>query len=186
LHYTTRKINAPQFAGHECGVALAKMSFDEEHLDDLKGCSALNFGEKSELDNWISKFRDYRCYPVLGKLVIDLPDPERVLTVADLREHDGSGEVPEGYAAAPIYIGADDKVFDVSFGGVGFYGPGGPYHKFAGRNASRALALMSLDETDLENASTADCTEKQIKTMNDWIKTFEERKGYPIVGKLEK
>lgn len=45
---------------------------------------------------------------------------------------------------------------------------------------------MSLDEADLENTSTADCTEKQIKTMNDWIKTFSERKGYPVVGKLEK
>ena len=146
------------------------MSFDEEFLDDLKGCNALNFGEKTELENWISKFRDYRCYPVLGRLVVDI---------------DGSGEIPVGYATAPIYIGADDKVFDVSFGGVTFYGPGGPYNKFAGRNASRALALMSLDEKDLDNTSIADCTEKQIQTMNDWIKTFTERKGYPVVGRLD-
>lgn len=172
-----------QFAGHECGVALAKMSFDTEHLDDLKGCGALNFGERTELDNWIEKFRDYRCYPVLGKLVVDLPDPKRVLTAADLQKHNGSGEIPDGYAAAPIYIGANAQVFDMSFGGVGFYGPGGPYQKFAGRNASRALALMSLDEKDLENPSTADCTEKQIKVMHDWIKTFSERKGYPVVGR---
>ena len=41
------------FAGRECGVALAKMSFDKEHLDDLKGCSKLNFGEKTELEGWI-------------------------------------------------------------------------------------------------------------------------------------
>lgn len=86
------------------------MSFDEEHLDELKGCNDLNFGEKTELENWISKFRDYRCYPVLGKLVLDLPDPDRVLTVEDLKEYNGSGKVPEGYAAAPIYIGADDRV----------------------------------------------------------------------------
>ena len=33
------------FAGRECGVALAKMSFDEVHLDDVKGCKDLNFGE---------------------------------------------------------------------------------------------------------------------------------------------
>jgi len=181
-----RRYRQQQFAGHECGVALAKMSFDEEHLDNLKGCSELNFGEKTELENWISKFRDYRCYPVLGKLVMEMPDPGRVLAVEDLRKHDGSGEVPEGYAAAPIYIGADDKVFDMSFGGVTFYGPGGPYNRFAGRDASRALALMSLDEADLENPTIADCTEKQIQTMNDWIKTFSERKSYPVVGRLEK
>jgi membrane-associated progesterone receptor component len=114
------------------------MSFDTVLLDDLKGCSTMNFGERTELDNWIEKFRDYRCYPVLGKLVVELPDPDRVLTVADLKHHNGSGEVPEGYAAAPIYVGADDKVFDMSFGGNSFYGPGGPYNKFAGRNASRA------------------------------------------------
>ena len=160
------------------------MSFDEEFLDDLKGCNALNFGEKTELENWISKFRDYRCYPVLGRLVVDI-DPDRVVTLEELNAHDGSGEIPVGYATAPIYIGADDKVFDVSFGGVTFYGPGGPYTKFAGRNASRALALMSLDEKDLDNTSIADCTEKQIQTMNDWIKTFTERKGYPVVGRLD-
>jgi membrane-associated progesterone receptor component len=175
-----------KFAGHECGVALAKMSFDEAYLDDIKGCKELNFGERTELDGWIEKFRDYRCYPVLGRLVIDMPDPERLLTKQDLEENNGSGEVPEGFAAAPIYIGASDKVFDMSFGGVTFYGKGGPYNKFAGKDATRALALMSLDEANLENNSISDCTEKQIKTMNDWIKAFRERKQYPIVGRLEK
>lgn len=177
-----------KFAGHECGVALAKMSFDTEFLDDIEGCNTkLNFGERNELDNWISKFRDYRNYPVVGKLIVALPDSTRVLTVAELRQHDGSAtDLPEGYASAPIYIGADDKVFDMSFGGVTFYGPGGPYHKFAGRDASRALALMSLDEKDLENPTVADCTEKQLNTMQDWIKTFEQRKMYPVVGRLQK
>jgi membrane-associated progesterone receptor component len=175
-------------------VALAKMSLDTEHLDDLAGCQGLNFGERAELDSWIEKFRDYRGYPVLGRLVLDLPDPNRILTDSDLSQYNGSATVsgtddstssiPTGYATASIYIGARDKVFDVSFGGVSFYGPGGPYHKFAGRNASRALALMSLDEKDLENTSLTDCTEKQLGVLNDWIKTFEERKGYPIVGRL--
>lgn len=162
------------------------MSFAPECLDDLAGCRNLNFGERTELDNWIEKFRDYRSYPVLGRLVVDLPDPSQLLTVLDLKKHVGSTDeaIPDGYAAAPIYIGAGNKVFDMSFGGVGFYGPGGPYHKFAGRNATRALALMSLDDKDLEISSTQDCTEKQLGVLNDWIKTFSERKGYPIVGQL--
>jgi hypothetical protein len=30
-----------QFARHECGIALAKMSFETEHLDDVAGCASL-------------------------------------------------------------------------------------------------------------------------------------------------
>lgn len=177
-----------RFAGRECGVALAKMSFDEEYLDDVKGCKDLSYGEKTELEGWIDKFTYFRPYPIQGRLIPDdsMPDPNRILTKEDLKKNDGNGEVPEGYGAAPIYIGAGDKVFDMSFGGVTFYGPGGPYNKFSGKDASRALATMSLDDKELENSSIDDLEEKQIKVMNDWIKTFSEQKGYPVVGKLQK
>lgn len=180
-----------KFAGKECGVALAKMSFDEKHLGDLKGCSELNFGEKTELEGWIEKFTYYRNYPIKGKLVADedLKALEsRVLTTEELAKHTGAEgeEVPEGYAAAPIYIGAGDKVFDASFGGVEFYGAGGGYNKFAGRNISRALAKMSFEPEDLSNANVDDLDDKQKKILDDWIKTFEEKKGYPIVGRIKK
>ena len=164
------------------------MSFDEKYLDDLEGCKTLSAANKDELQGWIDKFTFYRPYPIKGRLVPDklMPDPDKIVTKEELKSHTGSEEVPEGYGAAPIYVGAGDKVYDMSFGGVTFYGPGGPYNKFAGRDASRALALMSLDVKDLDNNSTEDLTEKQLKTMNDWIKTFAERKGYPVVGKLDK
>lgn len=177
------------FAGHECGVALAKMSFDTAHLDDLAGCETLNHGEKMELDGWIEKFTYYRNYPIKGRLV---PDEKlksltaRILTKEDLAQNAGDGELPEGYAAAPIYVGAGDKVFDTSFGGVEFYGPGGGYNRFAGKDVSRALAKMSFDPADMENTSVDDLEEKQKKVLDDWIKTFEEKKGYPIVGRLKK
>lgn len=179
------------FAGHECGVALAKMSFDEQHLNDLAGVKDLNFGEKSELDGWVEKFTYYRNYPVMGRLVTDEELKrlsERILTAEDLAKYTGEDgqEVPEGYAATPIYIGAGDKVFDASFGGVAFYGAGGGYNKFAGKDISRALAKMSFDPEDLANANVDDLEEKQIKVLDDWIKTFEEKKGYPIVGRLKK
>ena len=177
-----------KFAGRECGVALSKMSFDEQHLDDLAGIEGLNFGEKTELEGWIDKFTNYRCYPVKGRLIPDanMPDSSRVLTREELGQYDGTQAVPDGYAAAPIYIGAGNKVFDMSFGGVTFYGAGGPYQKFAGKDASRALAKMSLDEADLTTSDVSDLAEKQVATMNDWIKTFEEKKSYPIVGRLQK
>lgn len=177
------------FAGHECGVALAKMSFDKKHMDDLAGCAKLNFGEKTELEGWIEKFQYYRHYPIKGRLVPEeklKPLADRVLTKDDLSKHTGDSgeEVPDGYATAPIYVGAAGKVFDTSFGGVEFYGPKGGYNKFAGRDVSRALAKMSFDPADLENTSTDDLDEKQKKVLADWVKTFEGRKGYPIVGKI--
>jgi membrane-associated progesterone receptor component len=177
-----------KFAGRECGVALSKMSFDEEHLDDFDGTDKLNFGEKAELEGWIDKFTNYRCYPVKGRLISNskMPDPSRSVTAEELTQSNGKQPVPDGYAAAPILIGAGDKVFDMSFGGVSFYGSGGPYEKFAGRDASRALAKMSLDEADITSSDLSDVTEKQLATMNDWIKTFTEKKSYPLVGKLVK
>ena len=45
---------------------------------------------------------------------------------------------------------------------------------------------MSFDPADLENTSIDDLEEKQINVLNDWIKSFEEKKGYPIVGRLKK
>jgi hypothetical protein len=116
------------FRGKECGVALAKMSFDAKHIGDLRGCSELNFGEKTELEGWIEKFSYYRNYPIKGRLIDDedlrsLQD--RVLTPEEMSKYTGGDkkdDIPEGYATAPIYIGAGDKVYDVSFGGVEFYG----------------------------------------------------------------
>lgn len=176
------------FAGHECGVALAKFSFDTTYLDDLKGCETLNFGEKEELNGWIDKFTHYRMYPVLGRLVPDdkLPDQNRVLSKEDIAPFNGSSDIPEGYASPPIYVGAGDKVFDMSFGGVLFYGPGCTYNRFAGKDASRALSKMSFDPADTENTDTSDLTEKELKILKDWINTFENRKKYPCVGRIEK
>ena len=166
------------------------MSFDEEHLDDLEGCANLSTSEKRELEGWIDKFTYYRPYPIKGRLIPDkqlqtLKD--RVLTKEDLAKFDGSSEdIPEGYATAPIYLGAGDKVYDVSFGGVTFYGPQGGYNRFAGKDVSRALAKMSFEPEDVINTSVDDLEDKQKKILADWIKTFEEKKKYPVVGKLKK
>jgi membrane-associated progesterone receptor component len=185
------------FAGRECGVALAKFDFSEEWLDIPCIYDELNFSEKLQLDNWVEKFTYYRQYPIKGKMVHPtiMPDPEREISMHELAKYKGETQLdadtkkeilPKGYAVPPIYVGAGDQVFDMSFGGSHFYGPGGPYNKFAGRNASRALGKMSLDDADLDNWDIADLDEKQLKIMNDWIKTFSEQKGYPVVGKLKK
>lgn len=181
------------FAGRECGAALATFSFDDALLDDLAACEALDVGETAELDGWLEKFQHYRNYPIMGAFVPDalLPDPDRILSVEDLAKYDGMNqERPTGahsrYARDPIYLGALDKVFDVSFGGVPMYGKDGPYQRFAGKDASRALALMSFDPKDAESADISDLDDKKVKVLRDWVKTFEEKKGYPVVGRLGK
>ena len=58
------------FAGQECGLALAKMCLDDKtYLDDVTGCKLLTGTEKEELQNWMDKFRHFRCYPVVGRLI---------------------------------------------------------------------------------------------------------------------
>ena len=175
------------FAGRECGVALAKMSFNTDHLDNVHACKELNHGEKMELENWTEKFTHYKCYPIMGRLVPDsaLPDPKRVISRQELSLNKGDGVIPDGFAAAPIYVGAAGKIYDMSFGGVTFYGPHCPYNIFVGHDASRALAKMSLDIKDVVNSEISDLTEKEIQVLNDWIKTFEDRKHYPVVGIIQ-
>lgn len=182
------------FAGRECGVALAKMSFDESLLDDVAACESLGVGDKNELDGWMEKFEHFRCYPIMGRLVPDdkLPSSDRVISPEELAKYNGlSDGKPEsddhkGYARDPIYLGAGGVVFDVSFGGVPMYGKGGPYNRFAGKDASRALALMSFDPKDVENTDTSDLEEKQLKVLSDWVENFKNKKGYPVVGRLSK
>jgi hypothetical protein len=57
---------------------------------------------------------------------------------------------------------------------------------FAGKDISRALAKMSFEPADLANNSLDDLDEKQKKVLADWITMFEEKKLYPVVGRLTK
>ncbi|GLT67647.1 hypothetical protein SLA2020_399390 [Shorea laevis] len=53
----------------------------------------------------------------------------------------------------PIYVAVKGRIFDVT-NGKSFYGPGGPYALFAGKDASRALAKMSKNDEDVSPLST--------------------------------
>jgi len=106
-------------------------------LDDL------TYSAKESLHGWVEKYKYYKCYPIVGRLVT--PHSGLKLTTAELVKHKGEEEkegVPEGWAAAPIYVAVKGQVFDMSFGGRLFYGPGGPYHFLAGKDGSRPLAKV--------------------------------------------
>ncbi|KAE9452120.1 hypothetical protein C3L33_15984, partial [Rhododendron williamsianum] len=72
------------------------------------------------------------------------------------------------------------RIFDVTTG-KSFYGPGGDYAMFAGKDASRALAKMSKDEDDVVG-SLHGLSDKEMGVLNDWEKKFEAK--YPIVGRV--
>ncbi|KAK2970410.1 hypothetical protein RJ640_016264 [Escallonia rubra] len=91
-----------------------------------------------------------------------------------LNEYDGTDP------SKPIYVAIKGRVFDVSTG-KSFYGPGGAYAMFAGKDASRALAKMSKNEEDV-CASLDGLADKEIGVLQDWENKFQAK--YPIVGRV--
>jgi len=174
-----------KLAGKECGVALAKHSLDEAHLNNFEDIASLSATERVAMEGWIKKFAKLKRY--VGMLVRTeaLPDPGVVVEYEVLHRNDGTGPVPAGYAAPSIYVGAGTKVYDVSFGGCDFYSRGTSYACFAGKNASRALAKLSFDPKNTAFPVVIDdLTAKEQKALDDWIKMFEDVKEYPCVGLL--
>lgn len=86
-----------------------------------------------------------------------------------------------------IFIAVRRRVFDVSQGAT-FYGPGGPYENFAGRDASRGLAYNSFEKELLTGIDDPiddlkDLTKDQLESLDSWEEHFENK--YKIVGTLE-
>ncbi|GMH37570.1 hypothetical protein BSKO_05443 [Bryopsis sp. KO-2023] len=96
-------------------------------------------------------------------------------TLEQLKEFKGEGD-------APVYFAVKGVIYDAT-PAKHLYGPGGSYHKFAGCECSRALALMKVEES-MCNDDLADLTEKDLKVLEDWIKKFETK--YEVVGKVIK
>ncbi|KAL2001230.1 hypothetical protein VTN02DRAFT_2073 [Thermoascus thermophilus] len=92
-----------------------------------------------------------------------------------------------GADGGPVYLAVRGRVFDVT-PGRNFYGPGGPYENFAGRDASRGLACQSFDEEmltkDLKGPldDLSDLNEEQLENLRGWEERFLEK--YLVVGKL--
>lgn len=80
----------------------------------------------------------------------------------------------------PILLAIRGKVYDVTRGRM-FYGPGGPYALFAGRECARAFALDSLEPGD-RTGDLAGLTPANLSRLDDWIDNFETK--YGAVGNL--
>ncbi|KAF1825982.1 putative DNA damage response protein [Dissoconium aciculare CBS 342.82] len=92
-----------------------------------------------------------------------------------------------GLDGQPVYLAVRGRVFDVS-PGRNFYGPGGPYANFAGRDASRGLACGSFDvemlTEDLDGPldKLEDLGAEELEALRGWEERFLEK--YMVVGKL--
>ncbi|THV50038.1 hypothetical protein BGAL_0167g00010 [Botrytis galanthina] len=92
-----------------------------------------------------------------------------------------------GLNNTPVYLSVRGRVFDVS-NGRNFYGPGGPYENFAGRDASRGLAKGSFDAAMLtedlqaELDTLEDLDADELEALRGWEERFEEK--YLVVGRL--
>lgn len=96
------------------------------------------------------------------------------VTLEELKAYDGSDP------KKPLLMAIKGNIYDVSRSRM-FYGPGGPYALFAGRDASRALALMSFDSTDL-TGNLEGLASSELEVLQDWEYKFMEK--YVKVGQL--
>jgi membrane-associated progesterone receptor component len=117
-------------------------------------------------------------------------EPKEYWTEAELKAYDGSGgggddddhnDVNGHGQDGPILVAADGLVFNV-YKGRHFYAPGGEYHIFAGRDATRLLARTLTEEETVDDAKRP-LTMSERAALAAWMWTFKNK--YEIVGKLE-
>ncbi|KAL2540141.1 Membrane steroid-binding protein 2 [Abeliophyllum distichum] len=95
-----------------------------------------------------------------------LPPPVQVgeITDEELKQYDGADK------SKPLLMAIKGQIYDVSQSRM-FYGPGGPYALFAGKDASRALAKMSFEEKDL-NGDLTGLGAFELEALQDWEYKF--------------
>ena len=131
----------------------------------------------------------FLLYKIVAGRQAQQPEPEpevklprmkkKDLTLDELKQYNGTN------VDGRICIAVNSRIYDVTRGKQ-FYGPGGPYSIFAGRDASRALALFTVSESALksENDDLSDLTSAEMSRMREWQIQLEEK--YDFVGRLLK
>lgn len=105
------------------------------------------------------------------------PDPATLkeMTRAEVRYGDG-------LQGRPVYISIANKVFDCT-AGARFYGPGGAYEAFAGRDITRAAAKFSTEDRYLDCPSLQGLTLAELDSMKHFYNVFMGK--YPMIAKLK-
>ncbi|XP_055550022.1 membrane-associated progesterone receptor component 1-like [Wyeomyia smithii] len=119
-----------------------------------------------------------RQQPVAPPPEPELPRLRKDFTVAELRQFDGTQ--PDGR----VLVAVNGSVYDVTKG-KRFYGPGGPYAAFGGRDASRGLATFSVTSNEKEEYDDlSDLSAMEMESVREWEMQFKEK--YILVGRLLK
>ncbi|KAA8539906.1 hypothetical protein F0562_026598 [Nyssa sinensis] len=107
-----------------------------------------------------------------------LPPPVQVgeISEEELKAYDGKD------SKKPLLMAIKGQIYDVSQSRM-FYGPGGPYALFAGKDASRALAKMSFEEKDL-TGDISGLGPFEVEALQDWEYKFMSK--YVKVGTVKK
>jgi len=106
----------------------------------------------------------------------ELPKLRRDFTLEELKNFDGNQE------DGRVLLAVNGTVYDVTKG-KRFYGPGGPYASFAGRDASRALGTFNVNTSDqTEYDDLSDLSAMEMDAIKEWELQFKEK--YSVVGKL--
>lgn len=96
----------------------------------------------------------------------------REFTTTELAKFDGSDPV------LPIYVAIKGQVYDVTKS-RDMYTPPKGYSCFAGKDASRALGMSSVNIKDCV-ADYSTLNEEEMKTLEKWVDFY--TKKYEIVG----
>ncbi|CAN0902733.1 Membrane steroid-binding protein 2 [Linum grandiflorum] len=107
-----------------------------------------------------------------------LPPPVQLGEIEEdeLKQYDGTDP------KKPLLMAIKGQIYDVSQSRM-FYGPGGPYALFAGKDASRALAKMSFEEKDL-TGDISGLGSFEMEALQDWEYKFMSK--YVKVGTIKK
>jgi membrane-associated progesterone receptor component len=107
-----------------------------------------------------------------------LPPPVQLgeVTEEELKQYDGSNP------KKPLLMAIKGQIYDVTQSRV-FYGPGGPYALFTGKDASRALAKMSFEPQDL-TGDFSGLGPSELDSLRDWEYRFMSK--YVKVGTVKK
>merc|ERR1719511_646028 len=105
------------------------------------------------------------------------PVKKQDMTLQQLKVYDGECEECNG----SICVTVNGKIFDVTRG-KRFYGPGGPYSGFAGRDASRGLATFSVDPVSDEYDDLSDLKPSELEQVKEWELQFCEK--YDLIGRV--
>ncbi|MBN3280242.1 NEUFC protein, partial [Polyodon spathula] len=101
-------------------------------------------------------------------------DTVRLLDLQELSRYNGQQGSPG------VYLSILGQVFDVGKGHK-HYGPGGSYHFFAGRDASRAFVTGDFTEAGLVD-DVSGLSPGQILSLSEWLSFY--NKDYVLVGRL--